>query len=152
MKILGIRVDPQKTRYAIVNYDGDDLTLANSDTETRLPFPVAVTTPDEKVEWLYRELQRLFHEHRDIDKVCIKTNEYTQLDKKTKRESAYLEGIILLFCRQQNVPVTIKIYASLNTRSTTVKEDAERRVGRTPKYWDTKMADAIVAAWDGARN
>ncbi len=152
MKVLGIRVDPKKTRYALVNHDGTNLTLLNADSESRLSYPANISEPDEKADWLYRELERVFHENQDIEKVCIKTNEYTQSDNKFKRESAYLEGAVLLFCRQNNLPVTVKIYASLATRSADVKEHAEQRVGRTVKYWDAKMADAVIAAWNGARN
>ena len=102
--------------------------------------------------WLYQELERIYHDHQDLDKVCIKTNEYTQKDSKAKRDSAYLEGVVLLFCKKNNIPVTVKIYASLSTRSADVKHHAEQRVGCTDKYWDTKAADAVIAAWDGARN
>lgn len=152
MKVLGIRVDPKKTRYALIDYDGNDFTLLNADTESRLLYPANVSAPDEKVDWLYQELERVLHEHQDIEKVCIKTNEYTQSDSKSKRESAYLEGTVLLFCRRKNIPVTVKIYASLSTRGADIKNHAEQRVGRTAKYWDTKMADAVIAAWHGARN
>ncbi|MCB1701740.1 MAG: hypothetical protein KDI14_12990 [Halioglobus sp.] len=152
MKVLGIRVDPKKTMYALVEYDGDDFTLSNATTEARLLYPANVSDPDEKVDWLYRELERVLHENQAIEKVCIKTNEYTQSDSKSKRESAYLEGAVLLFCRKNNLPVTVKIYASLATKSAEVKHHAEQRVGRTAKYWDSKMADAVIAAWNGARN
>lgn len=151
MKVLGIRVDPKKTMYALVDYDGTNFTLLNADTETRLLYPANVSDPDEKVDWLYRELERVLHENQDIDRVCIKTNEYTQSDNKSKRESAYLEGAVLLFCRKNNLPVTVKIYASLGTKSGDVKNHAEQRVGKSSKYWDAKMADAVIAAWNGAR-
>lgn len=152
MKVLGIRVEPKKTRYALVDYDGTDFTLVNANTESRLSYPADVSEPDEKVDWLYRELERLYHENQDIVKVCIKTNEYTQSDNKSKRETAYLEGAVLLFCKHKGLPVSAKIYASLATRSADVKDHAEQRVGRTVKYWDGKMADAVIAAWNGARN
>ena len=152
MKVLGIRVDPKKTRYALIDYDGTDFVLLNAEAESRLLYPANVSEADEKVDWLYRELERVFHDYQDIEKVCIKTNEYTQSDSKSKRESAYLEGAVLLFCRKNNIPVTVKIYASLSTRSADVKGHAEQRVGRTAKYWDTKMADAVIAAWQGSRN
>lgn len=152
MKVLGIRVDPQKTRFALIEYDGNNFRLLNADAESQLSYPANVSESDEKVDWLYKELSRILHERRDIEKICIKTNEYTQSDSKSKRESAYLEGAVLLFCRQNNIPVTVKIYASLSTRSADVKTHAEQRVGRTSKYWDTKMADAVIAAWHGARN
>ena len=51
----------------------------------------------DKVYWLYRELQRILHEHPDIERVGVKTNEYTPIDNRAKRESAYLEGVVLLF-------------------------------------------------------
>lgn len=152
MLVLGIRVDPQKTRYALLDYDGNNFTLVNADAESRLSYPGNVSKSDEKVDWLYKELECILHENQGIQKVCVKTNEYTQSDSKAKRESAYLEGAILLFCRQKNIPVTVKIYASLATKSADVKNHAEQRVGRTAKYWDSKMADAVIAAWNGARN
>ena len=152
MILLGMRLEPSKARYALVEYDGTDFSLLNADLESRLVFPADVSEPAEKVDWLYRELERVFHDNPDIEKVCIKTNEFTQSDSKSKRETAYLEGIVLLFCRQKGVPVSTRIYASLATKSGDVKHHAESRVGRTSKYWDTKIADAVVAAWKGARD
>lgn len=149
MKILGIRVSPQATRFALVEFESSAYKLLNSNTESRLIYPAGLPTSAEKVEWLYLELERLLNEHPDIARVCIKTNEYTPTDSKPKRLSAHLEGAILLFCRQNQILVSIKTYLSLGTRSSEVKNHAEQRVGRTRKYWDTKMADAVVAAWQG---
>jgi len=39
----------------------------------------------------------------------------------------------------------------MSTTSADTKRHAEDRVGKTDKYWDTKMADAVNAAWWGAR-
>lgn len=151
MKVLGIRVDPQKTRYALVELKGGTHTLLNAAGESRLTYPVDLDAPEEKLDWLYRELKRVLHEHSDIAKICIKTNEFTRSDNKAKRESTYLEGVVLLFARQNAIPVTAKLYASLGTRSDEVKDHAEQRVGRTTQYWDTKIADAVVAAWKGTQ-
>lgn len=151
MKVMGIRVDPQRVRYALVESDGAQFTLLNQHTESRLEFPADGAEPQEKVYWLYRELMRVYEQHRDIESVCIKTNEYTPTDNKRKRESAHLEGVILLFCRMNNISVAVKLYSSLETRSSDVQADAQQRVDRTDRYWDTKIADAIVAAWYVAR-
>ena len=151
MKVLGIRVDPKKTRYALVAFNNGAYTLLNADGESRLTYPVDLEAPDEKVDWLYRELQRVLHEHPDITRICIKTNEYARGENKSKRESAYLEGVILLFARQKAIPVTAKLYASLATKSSDVKAHAEQRVGRTTLHWDEKIADAVVAAWKGTQ-
>ena len=152
MKVLGFRADPTGPRYAIVTNDAGTFTLANAASETRLSYPAGVTSPSEKADWLYREIERVFRDHTDIARVVIKTNEYTQSDSKAKRESAYAEAILLLYCAQHQVPVEIKIYTSLGTKSGDVKTHAEARVGRTSKYWDAKMADAVVAGWSGAAN
>ena len=152
MKVLGIRVDPKKTRYALVEYDGTNFSLLNAANESRLIYPANITDSVGKVDWLYRELGRMIRENGNIEKICIKTNEYTQSDTKAKRVSAHLEGVIILFCAQNNIPVDIKTYASLGTRSKEVRDHAEQRVGKTDKYWDTKMADAVIAAWKGAKS
>lgn len=152
MKVFGFRSDPTGPRYAIVVNDGVSISLANADGETRLSYPANVSSSAEKASWLYREIERLFRDHPDTACVVVKTNEYTQSDSKAKRESAYAEAMLLLYCAQHNVQVEIKIYTSLGTKSADVKTHAETRVGRTSKYWDAKMADAVVAGWSGARN
>ena len=149
MKVMGVRVDPRITRVAIVRRKEATCTLLNSDTDSRLTYPADLSKSGDKVLWLFREMERLHCEHPDIDKVCIKTNEYTGTDNKSKRESAYLEAAIMLYWRQNSIPVTVNFYTSLGTRNADVKIFAERCVGRTEKYWDTKIADAITAAYKG---
>jgi hypothetical protein len=150
-RVLGFRADPTAPRYAIVQSDGGIFTLVNATSESRLIYPATLSTPAQKMAWLYRELERVFRDHTGIGSVVIKTNEYTQSDTKAKRESAYAEAMPLLYCEQKRIPVETKIYASLSTRSADVMAHAEARVGRTSMYWDTKMADAVVAAWSGVR-
>ena len=151
MKVMGVRVGPKHTRVAVVGRERGECTLLSTDAATRLTYPADLSSPDEKMFWLYREMARLHHEHPDLVKVCIKTNEYTQTDTKGKRESAYLEAAIMLYCRQQNIPVSVSVYGSLGTRRADVMCHAERRVGRTAMYWNQQMADAVVVAWNGAR-
>jgi hypothetical protein len=151
MKVIGLRAEPGKTRFALVDYDGETFRLLNAQDESRLVYPADVTQAEAKAEWLYREFERLHHAHPDIVRACLKINEYTQSDTKAKRETAYAEGVILLFFKQKNIPVDAKIYASLSTNSGSVRQHAEQRVGRTERYWDAKMADAIIAAWWSAR-
>lgn len=151
MMVLGFRTDPSKPRYALVRKDGAGLVLVNAQGETSLPYPANIASAAEKTGWMYREIERIFRDNPDIARVIIKTNEYTQSDSKAKRESAYAEAMLLLYCSQHQISVDVKIYGSLATNSGTVKADAEGRVGRTAKYWDAKMADAVIAAWNWAR-
>ena len=79
------------------------------------------------------------------------TNEYGLREKAALRESSYIEAALMLYCEQNKKPVQIRTYTSLGTRSADAKTHAESRVGRTVKYWDSKIADAVIAAWWGAR-
>ena len=151
MKVIGIRVGPKGTRVAIVGQEEGTLALLNSNSESRLIYPADLSGPQEKVLWLFREMERLHREHPDVSRVCIKTNEFTPTDNKSKRETAYLEAVTMLCWRQKSIPVFLNLYASLGTRSADVKGHAEKRVGRTTKHWDKQMADAVIAAWKGLR-
>lgn len=148
MKILGFRSDPNTPRYAIVDGSANPLTLLNADAESRLRFPADCNSEAAQVTWLYREFERIFHIHPDIGRVVIKKGEFTQGDN----NASYQEAALLLYCGLHNKPVVAKIYASLGTRSAQVKDHAIARVGQTTRYWDGKMADAIIAAWWGATN
>lgn len=152
MKILGFRSDPSTPRYAIVDSSVTPPALLNADGESRLRFPADCTNEAAQVTWLYREFERIFHIHPDIDRVVIKKGEFTQGDNNAKRVASYQEAALLLYCGLHNKPVVSKIYASLSTRSAQVKDHAIARVGQTTRYWDGKMADAIIAAWWGATN
>lgn len=152
MKILGFRSDPNTPRYAIIDGAANPLTLLNANAESRLRFPADCDSEAAQVTWLYREFERIFNIHPDIGRVVIKKGEFTQGDNNAKRVASYQEAALLLYCGLHNKPVVAKIYASLATRSAQVKDHAIARVGQTTKYWDSKMADAIIAAWWGATN
>lgn len=152
MKVFGFRSDPTTPRYAIVVGPTSSLALINAATESRLSFPADCSTDCAQVTWLYREFTRIFNIHPDITRVIIKKGEFTQGDNNAKRIASYQEAALLLYCGLHSKPVVTRLYASLGTRSTEVRDHAISRVGRTTRYWDTKIADAIVAAWWGATN
>lgn len=147
MIVLGIRISPQSTRYALVKSDGRKYELINADSESELKYPVDMDTPESKADWLYRELKRITRKSPDIKSVCIKENESLFRDKMSARETYRLEGVILLFCHRNSKPVKMKTYTLLGTRRIDVKTYAEERVGSTTKNWTIEMADAVVAAW-----
>ncbi|WP_193177140.1 hypothetical protein [Oricola nitratireducens] len=150
--VLGFRSDPTTPRYAIVNGAAAPFVLLNADAESRLRFPADCSEEAAKVTWLYREFERIFHTHPNIDRVVIKKGEFTQGDNNAKRVASYQEAALLLYCGLHNKPVVTKIYTSLGTRSAQVRDHAIARVGQTTRYWDSKMADAVIAAWWGATN
>lgn len=152
MKALGIRVGPQKTRVAIVERVDSNICLLNAETESRLVYPSDASAIEDRLYWLYQEMERLHNAYPDIARVFIKSNEFTQTETKAKRETAYLEAVIVLYWREQSVNVELNTYATLATRRDKVKSHAEHRVGKTAKYWDIQMADAVVAAWKALRS
>ena len=148
MKILGFRSAPNMVRYALVDCDGVNATLLNANSENRLVYPAGMDALEDKLVWLSNEIDRIIHRNNGIDKAVIKSNEYIT-ETKAKRASTYSDAVIMLCCAKAKIPVVAKIYGSLGTTSTKVQDHAEHRVGRTTKYWDKKMADAVVAAWSG---
>ncbi len=150
MKLLGFRADPQAPRFALVEAANSQFTLLNDASENRLTFPAQCADEAAQLIWLYREIERVFHEHNDISRVVIKSNEFVGTENKAKRFSSYEEAVLILYCGQKQVPLFVKTYSSLSTKSADVKAHAAARVGQTSKYWDNKMADAVIAAWWGA--
>ena len=154
MKVLGFRGDPKAPRYAVVSEDNGTFTLENTTSDSKLLVPASISdeADAERLDWIYREVLAILDAHPDISKAVIKQNEFTRQDTKAKRRSAYNDAAVILACTHRNVPVEIKIYTSMATTSSDTKRHAEARVGKTDKYWDNKMADAVNAAWWGLRN
>ena len=154
MKLLGFRGDPNAPRYAVVSEVGGAYTLENAASDNKLPVPAAISEDADaaRLDWLYREVLAIFDAHPGIAKVMIKQNEYTQSDTKAKRKSAHADAAVVLACAHRGIPVELKIYASMSTTSKETNQHAETRVGKTDKYWDSKMADAVNAAWWGLRH
>lgn len=151
MKVLGFRSDPAAPRYAVVSDSNGFYTLENATSDNKLSLPSSITddADADRLKWLYNEVMAIFDAHQGIEKVIVKQNEYTQSDTKAKRKSAHSDAAIILACTHRFIPVELKLYASLGTTSTNTKRHAESRVGKTAKYWDSKMADAVNAAWRG---
>ncbi len=154
MKVLGFRGDPKAPRYAVVSEDNGVVALENASSDTKLLVPASISedADAERLNWIYREILRIFDDHPGIVKVMIKQNEFTQQDTKAKRRSAYNDAAVVLACAHRDIPVEVKIYASMGATKVKSKELAESRVGKTDKYWDDKMADAVNAAWWGLRH
>lgn len=151
MQVLGFRGDPKAPRYAIVSKNGDAYTLENGRSDNKLTIPASITEDSdaERLAWLYGEVLAIFDAYPNIAKVVIKQNEYTRSDTKSKRKSAHADAAVVLACAHRGIQVELKIYASMPTTSSDTKRHAEDRVGKTDKYWDNKMADAVNAAWLG---
>jgi len=154
MKVLGFRGDPKAPRYAVVSEVNGIYTLENAVGDNKLAVPASITddADAERLDWIYREILAIFDAHPGIEKVVIKQNEFTRQDTKAKRKSAHADAAVVMACAHRNIPVEMKIYASMTSTSQDTKQHAESRVGKTEKYWDNKMADAVNVAWWGLRH
>lgn len=151
MAVLGFRGDTSCPRYAILGGDANHPVFLNGSGENRLKFPADQREESEKLTWLYMEFERILQNHTDVSLVVIKKGEFTAGDSNSKRFINYQDAILLLLCGTKGIQVYSKLYASLGAKSGTVQAIAER-VGRSENYWDSKIADAIVAGLWGLKS
>ena len=154
MQVIGIRASTQEVRYAILEKQTDEnITFINQNSEHCLRYPATVISLEEKLHWVKQEFDRIFRQHTSIGKILVKMNEYAGSDTGAKRETSYIDAIILLAAAENYIPVERKLYSQIGTTSKQTKEHAEKRVGKTNIYWNTTMADAINCAfWDVRRS
>lgn len=147
MKILGLRASSSEIRYAILEKINNKILFINQSTENRMVFPAIIDGIESKLKWAHDETNRIIRQNQNIDKIIIKTNEYTGSETSAKRETIYIDAIFLLVAAENNIQVARKLYSQIGATSKDVKEKAETRVGRTDKYWNNTMADAIACAF-----
>lgn len=147
-RVLGIRTSTTEIRYALLEDDADgNMHFINKDGENKLQYPATEDDIASDLKWLKTELDRIFRQKPNIEQVMIKTSEYSGIENKSKRKSTYAEAVCILTAAEHNTPVSCKLYSQLRVSSGNVKQRAEELVGRTDKYWDSKIADAVMAAY-----
>ncbi|MCU7932800.1 MAG: hypothetical protein KZQ90_18550 [Candidatus Thiodiazotropha sp. (ex Codakia rugifera)] len=147
MKILGIRTAPKQLRFALVEVSSNSITLLNNDSEHLIKVPAGITETEDIVHWQKSEVDRILRQNLDIAFVALKTSEYARSETKAVRLATYLDAAVLLSAKDAHKPVYYKLYSQIGATRSTVKERAEDRVGRTSKYWNEQIADAIMVAW-----
>jgi hypothetical protein len=148
MHILGIRTAPSTVRYAIIEWDGHSARMLNSGAEHKLDFPADKTIIAAKVHWLREELLRILRQNPQIERIALKTNEYSRRgETAASREAAHLDAAALVVAGEKSLPVKMLLYTSIGTRRDEVKTFAESNVGRADPYWNEQIADAVAAAW-----
>ena len=152
IKVMGIRTAPSVVRYAILTKNEDGvIQFVNANGENKIDFPADCDNVTKKLPWLSREIQRIFRQNPEISHVIIKASEYGRGgESSSSREAAYYDSAVITQAGLQLRPISVdvKIYRGLgnNVKRDTVKNIAEGHVGKTQKYWNEQIADAIVAA------
>lgn len=147
MKVLGLRASSSELRYAIIEKTNNQVLFVNQTTENRMVYPANIVNIELKLKWVHDEMNRIIRQTPNIDKIVIKMNEYAGSETSAKRETIYIDSIFLLVSAVNNIPVVRKLYSQIGASSKDVKEKSEARVGRTEKYWNNTMADAIACAY-----
>lgn len=150
MKVIGIRSSSIEIRYAVLEKVNDNnIIFLNRSSENKLVYPAGIEELQAKLKWVKDEFDRIFRQNNDIEKIILKMNEYAGTESGAKRETSYTDAIILLVAAENNIPIERRLYSQIGATSKQVKDRAESIVGRTEKYWNDKMADAIqCAAWE----
>lgn len=152
MRIIGLRASAQEIRYAILDTDvNGNIVFVNKDLENRIKYPATIDKVEDKLHWVKSEIDRILRVNPTIEKVYLKTNEYGT-ETATKRETTYIDSIFLLSAKEHNIPVEKKLNLQIESTASKAKEYAESRVGRTDKYWNNTMADAILVAYWGLKH
>ncbi len=151
MSVIGIRASAQEIRYAVLKQDSTgNVVFVNKDKENRIKYPATISSVEDKLYWVKSEIDRIIRINSDVDKICIKMNEYG-MEKAISRETTYVDSIILLSAKEHNIPVCRKLNSKISSNAARAKEYAEQRVDKTAKYWNNTMADAILVAYWGLK-
>lgn len=147
MKILGLRNSSKGTRYCILEKVDDGIIFVNKNTETKINKPRGYAEK-ELYLWYQNEIRRILDTNKDIAAVAIKQNENSARScYKKLKEVMFFDCIASMAVYERDLELKSFVYNQLGASTETVKERAEVIVGeKLNKYWDEKIADAIVVA------
>ncbi|MDD4819280.1 MAG: hypothetical protein PHD21_00360 [Flavobacteriales bacterium] len=145
MKILGIRNYSDGIRYAIIEKDDSGYKCLNLSNENRITKPKSCEGND-IYTWFRKEIERIIDNNKGFDGIAIKQNENTPSNYSKLKQVMFFDCITTMVASDKNIPISSFVYTNLRTSSKNVEQLAESNVGKTSKHWDTKIADAIVAA------
>ncbi len=148
MSIIGVRASSQEIRYAILNKDDDGtIVFVNQASENRLKYPANIDGIADKLQWVKNEIDRILRQNHEVDKIVLKMNEYAGVENASKRETTYVDAVLLLCAVEHGIPIERKLNTQISSTASKAKELAEYRVGRTNNYWNNTIADAILSAF-----
>lgn len=147
MKLIGFRNSTTSLRYAVLELADDNLSFVNSGSEHVINYPTEYEDGPEKLNWLYDEVCRILRKNSDIYSCGIKVSEFGRPEKKATRFTAHADAITTLACVKSGHSIAEFLYSQLPTSRAKVKEYSEKLAGKTDKYWDAQIADAIAVAF-----
>ncbi|WP_299797995.1 hypothetical protein [uncultured Maribacter sp.] len=146
MKVLGIRNSPKVIRFCILDGDATNYYFSNASEENKIDLPKSLKTEAEIYQWVKSEFSRLFDKYGPFDHMAIKQNENVPTRYSSVKPVMFLDCIACLVAIENNAPFSSHLYTSLGTKSKEVVKLAETQVTKSNTHWDSKMADAVLAA------
>lgn len=152
MTVLGLRASTKEIRYVLLDKDDSgNIIFVNRSEENRIKYPANIDQVEEKLEWVKSEIDRILRINSSIERIIIKTNEYGRETSAT-RETTYIDAMFMLAAKEKGIPVVRKLNSQIGSTSAKARELAETSVGRTEKYWNNTIADAVLVAYWGINN
>lgn len=146
MKVLGIRNYSNGIRYCILEKNENQIEFVNKNTETKIDKPRGYEGK-ELYLWCQKEINRILDTNQGIDAVAIKQNENIQSCYSKLKDTIFFDCIVSMAAYNRDLSVKSFVYNQLGVSSKTVIQQAEAIVQeKTEKYWDAKIADAIIVA------
>lgn len=149
MKVLGIRNYSNGMRFCILSNEGDGglIEFVNLNKENKINKPQGYEGK-ELYLWYQSEIERILDTNDGIEAIAIKQNENSVRSCYGKlKDVMFFDCIASMSAFHRDLEVESYVYNQLGVNSKTVKEQAETIIrGKTNKYWDEKIADAIVVA------
>jgi len=149
MKIIGFRNSTTRLRYAVLEINDNGVEFKNANGEHCIKYPKDIEDNPQKLNWLFDEISRILRKHSDAICCAIKTSEYGRAEKKATRFTSQADAVTILASVRDGKEITDFIYSQLPTSSAKVKDYSEGLAGKTDKYWDAQIADAIAVAYAG---
>ena len=146
MIVLGIRNYSDGFRYCLLKNDSNGIICLNLNSENRVLIPKGYDD-NQMLIWYQDEIKRVLDTNDRIDRVAIKHNENMRADCYTNlKKVMFMDCIVTLEVTKRAIPINSYVYNQILVNSKNVSDKAENLVGRSLKYWDSKFADAIMAA------
>lgn len=146
MIVLGIRNYSDGFRYCLLKKDSNGIICLNLNSENRVLIPKGYDD-NQMLIWYQDEIKRVLDTNDRIDRVAIKHNENMRADCYTNlKKVMFMDCIVTLEVTKRAIPINSYVYNQILVNSKNVSDKAENLVGRSLKYWDSKFADAIMAA------
>lgn len=150
MKVLGIRNYSNGMRFCIFTNEGVGglIEFVNLNKENKINKPQGYEGK-ELYLWYQSEIERILDTNEDIEAIAIKQNENSVRSCYGKlKDVMFFDCIASMSAFHHGISVESFVYNQLGVSSKTVKGQAETIIGgKADKYWDEKIADAIVVAY-----